>query len=363
MLLFVGGIDVFQNNRSLPDDYARRNADVWMNLRAVAKLRPRADDRAPPHLHAATEDGVLADDAALQHAALTRPHAGKQYAALRAAVRAKHDVFPAHRLAARKVQIAVAEGRRAADVAPVALGGVGADGNAVAQQAREQVFGKIVKAAGGHRRQNAPAEKINAAVDAVGKGLAPRGLFHKRRHAAVAAEHHAVFGRVGGGRENDGRLRARIEVRAQRAVEREIEHRVAREHDDGFPQPVERLPDRAGRAQRRRLAEIADVQPRRTQRFDLLGAVHRRHRHAGDAAVPQRVKNTRKRAFAGNRHERLGHRLGDGKQPRSQSAGQNGGGQPGLHHHIHLHSAALRRRKTLCHTARPQKPAKRRIQV
>ena len=152
-------------------------------------------------------------------------------------------------------------------------------------------------------------------------------------------------------------------MRAERTFERKVEHRIACEDGDGIAQPVERLPDRARRTQRRRFAEIADVQPRRTQRLDLLGAEHRRHRNAGDPAIAQCVKDTLNGGPARNRHERLGSGFGYGKQPRSHSTGKNGGGQPGMHHHIHLHSAALRRRQTPCHTARRQKPRKTRIEA
>lgn len=140
--------------------------------------------------------------------------------------------------------------------------------------------------------KRAAAQKINPAVDAVGKRFAPRGLFGERRYAAVPAKHDAVFGRVYGGGKDDGRLRTRIEMRAERTFERKVEHRIACEDGDGIAQPVERLPDRARRTQRRRFAEIADVQPRRTQRLDLLGAEHRRHRNAGDPAIAQCVKDT-----------------------------------------------------------------------
>lgn len=140
MLFFVGGINIFQNNCSLPYLHTRRDADILTDFRAVADLHACADDCAVFHLHFTAEGGVFADDAALQQTAFAGPNAGEQHAAQSAAAPSEQNIFPAHRLAARKVQVAVAERGGIPHVAPVPVRGMGADGHAFAQQLGKQVL-------------------------------------------------------------------------------------------------------------------------------------------------------------------------------------------------------------------------------
>src|SRR5215207_8758596 len=196
------------------------------------------------------------------------------------------------------------------DVLPVAVEHVAVERSTHLEEKREELFGEVVRAVVRNVRQHLRLEDVDARVDRVGEDLAPRRLLEEPLDAPVlVGDDDPELERVVDRLQPDRHRGAVIAVRVEHRAEIHVAERVARDDEDRLVESSRRKPDRAGRAERRLLDRVRDVQPERLPvakvRADRLRQKRDGDDHVLEAVLLQELEDVLHARLADDRHHRL----------------------------------------------------------
>ena len=191
--------------------------------------------------------------------------------------------------------------------------------------------------------QHLGLEDVDAGVDRVGEDLAPRRLLEEALDPpVVVGDHDPELERVLDRLEADRDRRALLLWNLTSFAEVEVAERVARDDEERLVELVGGQPDRAGRAERRLLDGVLDVDAERLAVAEVAADRLRQERdgddHVLEAVLAEQLDDVLHARLADDRHHRLRLVRGQRPEPRALAAGHDDG--------LHRRHLPARRRGT-----------------
>ena len=237
-----------------------------------------------------------------------------------------------------RVEVRLPELVEVADVLPVLVEHVAVERPAHLEQQREELLREVVWPVARHVPEHLRLEHVDAGVDRVREDLAPGGLLEETLDPAlVVGDDDPELERVLDRFQPDRHRRLLLAVEGDDLLEVHVRQRVSRDDDEGVVQPPAGEADRSGRAERRLLDRVLDVD---AERLTVAEVAADRLRQEGDrddhvlhAVAAEELDDVLHARLADDGHHRLRLVRRERAQARALAAG----------HHDRLHASTTSR--------------------